>query len=149
MSHPLPGANRSRSRPNPNLPKCHRTYTAEETARLFGVHKNTVRAWIKDGLPVLDSRKPLLIAGDDLANYLRERRARNKRPCGPGQLYCVRCRRPQEPAGAMVDYEIVTPEVGNVVGLCPDCGTLMNRRTALARLAQTIGPTCDVQMLGG
>src|SRR6516162_8070923 len=34
---------------NPRRVKIHRTYTVEEAARLFGVHKNTVRTWLKTG----------------------------------------------------------------------------------------------------
>ena len=41
-------------RPNPKLAKIHRTYTVEEVARLYDVHRNTVRQWIKDGLPSMD-----------------------------------------------------------------------------------------------
>ena len=38
--------------PNYRLVKIHRNYTVEEAARMFGIHKNTVRAWIEAGLPV-------------------------------------------------------------------------------------------------
>ena len=37
--------------PNPRLAKIHRSYSVEEIARLFRVHKNTVRAWLRQGLP--------------------------------------------------------------------------------------------------
>jgi hypothetical protein len=33
--------------PNPRLAKIHRNYTVEEVANVFGVHRNTVRQWIK------------------------------------------------------------------------------------------------------
>ena len=33
---------------NPNRAKIHRNYTVGEVASLLNIHKNTVRAWIKD-----------------------------------------------------------------------------------------------------
>ena len=33
--------------PNPRLIKIHRSYTVEEIAAVLGVHRNTVRQWIR------------------------------------------------------------------------------------------------------
>jgi phage terminase Nu1 subunit (DNA packaging protein) len=41
---------------NPNLAKVNRSYTFEELAAVFGVHKNTVSSWVKNGLPCLKER---------------------------------------------------------------------------------------------
>lgn len=125
--------------PNPRLAKIHRNYTVEEAANLFGVHRNTVREWIKRGLPICDSKKPMLILGKDLAEFLRERRTKNKQACQPGELYCVRCRSPKAPAGDMADYVQVTESLGNLVAICPDCEAFMNRRVSLAKLGQICG----------
>jgi Helix-turn-helix domain len=46
--------------PNPRLVKIHRSYTVEEVARILQKHKNTVRAWIKQGLRPIDGRRPIL-----------------------------------------------------------------------------------------
>ena len=126
--------------PNPRLVKIHRSYTVEEIANLFGVHPNTVRDWIKRrGLPTSDQKRPFLILGRDLVAFLQARRAKNKRPCQPGEIYCVRCRAPKAPAGAMADYEPVTETLGNLIAICPDCNAIMNRRVSLAKLEQIRG----------
>ena len=85
--------------PNHRLVKIHRSYTVEEIAKLFGIHKNTVRGWVKSGLATSDDKRPMLILGHDLAAFLQARRVKNKRPCKPGEIYCVRCRAPKFPAG--------------------------------------------------
>ena len=94
-----------KGRPNYRLVKIHRNYTVEDVARLFGKHKNTVRAWVKAGLPTCDSKRPTLILGRELAAYLLERRTKNKQPCQPDEIYCVRCRAPKRPAGDMAEYQ--------------------------------------------
>lgn len=126
-------------RPNYRLVKIHRSYTVEEIARLFGSHRNTVRAWVKAGLPTCDTRRPTLILGRDLAAYLQARRTKNKRPCQPGEIYCVRCRAPKRPAGDMAEYRPITASLGNIIGICPDCDGMIFRRANLAKLAQIRG----------
>ena len=125
----------SRRHPNPRLAKIHRNYTVEEIATLFGVHRNSVRAWVKRGLPTSDDRRPMLILGRDLVAFLQLQRAKNKRTCQPGEIYCVRCRAPKAPAGDMADYEALTATQGNLIAICPDCETIIYRRVSLAKLA--------------
>lgn len=129
----------SKRHPNPRLAKIHRNYAVEEIATLFGVHRNTVRAWVKRGLPTSDDRRPMLILGRDLVAFLQAQRAKNKRTCQPGEIYCVRCRAPKAPAGDMADYEALTEAQGNLVAICPDCETVIYRRISLARLGQIRG----------
>lgn len=122
------------TRPNPRLAKIHRSYTVDEIAKLYGVHRNTVRAWITRGLPKVDERRPVLVLGSHLAAFLEARRTVNKRPCGPGEIYCLRCREPRHPAGGVVSYHPLTPTQGNLVGRCGCCGAGLNRRASLAKL---------------
>jgi hypothetical protein len=122
--------------PNYRLVKIHRSYAVEEIADLFGIHKNTVRRWVKAGLPTIDDRRPMLILGGELRAFLEARRKKNKRTCRPGEMYCVRCRAPKIPAGDMVDYLPVTEKLGNLKALCPDCDSIMNQRVSTAKLAQ-------------
>lgn len=121
------------------LVKIHRSYSVEEAARLLRVHKNTVREWLRRGLPSIDQRRPIVILGRELADFLYRRRRANKRTCPPGQIYCMRCRCPQVPAGDMADYLPMTATGGNLVGLCPVCDALMYRRVSLSRLGEVLG----------
>lgn len=125
--------------PNPRLAKIHRNYTVEEVASLYGVHRNTVRAWVKRGLPTNDELRPMLILGRDLVAFLQAQRTKNKRTCQPGEIYCVRCRAPKEPAGDMADYEPLTATLGNLIAICSDCETLMYRRVSLSKMDQIRG----------
>ena len=120
--------------PNPRLVKIHRNYNVEEVASLLKVHKNTVREWIKRGLPTIDDKRPTLILGRDLSVFLQARRMKNKQPCKPNQMYCLPCREPKIPAGNMVDYQPRTESLGNLFGICPDCETGMNRAINLEKL---------------
>lgn len=125
--------------PNPRLIKIHRNYTVEEVAGVFGVHRNTVREWVKRGLPISDNKRPMLILGRDLAAFLLARRVKNKRTCQPGEIYCVRCRVPKAPAGEMADYQPLTETLGNLIAICPDCESIMNRCVSLGKLEQIRG----------
>ena len=125
--------------PNHRLAKIHRNYTVEEIATLFTVHRNTVREWVKRGLPTSDQQRPMLILGRDLAAFLQAQRLKNKRTCQPGEIYCVRCRVPRNPAGDLAEYQPVTTTLGNLVGICPDCESMMYRRVNLAKLEQVRG----------
>jgi len=125
--------------PNYRLVKIHRSYTVEEIADLFGLHKNTVRLWVKDGLATIDDRRPMLILGHVLVAFLQARRSRNKWACKPGEIYCVRCRTPKPPAGDVAEYCPITDKFGNLVAICPDCDAIMNRRVSLAKIEQVRG----------
>jgi len=122
--------------PNPRLVKIHRNYTVDEAARLLSIHKNTVRRWIKDGLPTVDDKQPMLILGHDLVTFIKRRRTKNKQPCKPGELYCFRCRGPRFPAEDMAEYSPVTEKFGNLTAICPDCDCIMNKRISWARIGE-------------
>lgn len=122
-------------RPNYRLVKIHRSYTVEEIAGCLRVHRNTVREWIRRGLATCDKRRPTLVLGRDLAAFLRSRRANSRRPCGTGELFCLRCRVPRRPAGDMADYLPRTSTCGDLMALCGRCEAPMYRRVRRAQLS--------------
>jgi hypothetical protein len=106
--------------PNPRLAKTHRSYSVEEISRLFAVHKNTVRAWLRQGLKAIDGQRPTLVRGEELSRFLADRRARTKQACGPGRIYCLACRAPKVPAGKITDCVQSGDTTGTLQGICPD-----------------------------
>lgn len=120
--------------PSPRRVKIHRLYSVEEVSALLGVHKNTVRRWIKSGLKPIDHLRPTMLRGPDVLAFLQDRKAAGKRPCGAGEIYCFKCRTPRSPDGGFVDLEVVSPTSGRLVGLCPNCGTLLFRQVNPAKI---------------
>lgn len=134
------------TRPNPRLAKLHRSYTVDEVARLFGVHRNTVRGWFKAGLQTIDHHRPTMVQGRVLRAFLQGRRDRAKRPCAPGTLYCCKCRVPREPTPGSLVFETRVNGAGSLRGLCATCGCQMFRRARAAALAD-IMPQIPVRIV--
>jgi excisionase family DNA binding protein len=118
--------------------KIHRSYSVSEVARLLGVSKHTVSRWIDAGLPLVASKRPFLIHGSDLREFLKARQP-CKQPCRAGEIFCVRCRTPKRPAFDEVEYIPKTPTTGLLAGLCPTCASMIYRLTKTATLAAASG----------
>ncbi len=119
---------------NPNLVKIHRNYTYEELAEVFGIHKNTVAQWVKDGLPCLKEQRPFLVLGVDAKNFLQARRKYGKRTCKHNEFYCLRCKKPVKPAENFVEYVAISPTKDRLMALCECCEGVVNKFVAYARL---------------
>jgi hypothetical protein len=115
------------------------TYTVAEVAQATGSHRNTVRHWLKSGLSALDRRQPTLIKGTTLKAFIDGRNADRRQPCGPGRMYCLKCRAPKIPAFGEVEYEPKSEKSGRLIGLCPDCSTLIQRRTSARKIREAVG----------
>jgi len=125
--------------PNPRLAKIHRSYSVEEIARLFKVHKNTVRSWFRQGLQGIDGHRPTVARGETVRIFLTERRRRAKQPTGSGRIYCLPCRAPKVPAGNMADCVASSDTTGTLQGICPDCNRMIYRRVNPRKLGAVRG----------
>ncbi|TAJ24768.1 MAG: DNA-binding protein [Nitrospirae bacterium] len=117
-----------RRRPDPRRAKIHRPYDVADIAKLFEVHRNTVRSWLKQGLRAIERVWPTLVLGAELRRFLTEKQGRRKRRLQDGQMYCMPCREPRSPALDMAEYVPLSPTGGNLKALCPECETWMYRR---------------------
>lgn len=125
----------ARLRLNPRRAKIHRSYSVAEAARLFAVSRATVRAWAKAGLATVRISGAILIYGEDLQDFLTERQAAQRTKCSPGTFYCLGCRAARCPRPGSVVLGQTGGRVGNLRAPCPRCGSVMNRRVALSKIA--------------
>ncbi len=125
--------------PNPRRVKIHRSYSVDDAAQLFGCHRNTIRHWQKLGLKPVDGKRPVVFEGLTLAAFLEARRGARQRRLKPGEIYCLPCRAPKEPAGDMAEYVPLTDTRGNLRGICPTCGRLIHRVVSRARIEADCG----------
>ena len=107
------------------------SYSVEDVGDLLDVHTHTVRLWIKAGLPLLDARRPCLIHGTDLAEYLREKQTARRHRCQDYEMFCCKCHCPRAAAGAMADIKIRNRKVAGMSALCAVCSTVMYRAIAV------------------
>lgn len=125
--------------------KKRRTYNVGEAARVADVTPATVRAWIKKGLAIVPDIRPIIIRGADFIAFLQKQRQSRKSPCGPGRLYCLSCKAPKRPAYGQVEFVADGPELGTLTGLCPDCTTVMKRRSSRRSLSNALGDLTLIQ----
>ncbi len=99
-------------------------YDIKDVCKLFDVHEQTVRAWIKAGLPVIDKKKPMLIYGFDLKTFIKAQNDNNKCKTQFDEIYCMKCR----DACSVFQNNITVQHKNNglhVNGQCRNCKTSM------------------------
>jgi len=112
------------------------SYDIAEIAKLFGVHRNTARQWLREGPETIDDRRPLLIHGAALKAFLAERQRARKHVCGRGEFFCFKCRAPRTAYEGMADVAGCTAKIAKLTAMCAVCETEMHRTVRRADLGK-------------
>lgn len=107
--------------PNPMLVKASRTYDVIEAAHALGRTPATIRNWIKDGLVILATRKPYLILGQAIRDYIRAKSASRKTALARDELYCFSCRAARRPRDQVVTVTAQSEKTLRLSGACSTC----------------------------
>lgn len=111
-------------------------YSVDEIARLLGVHSNTVRRWLGDGLAPMDKVTPILIHGSELRRFLSNRRKVRRQRCRPDEFHCFRCRAPRKAATGSVSVASSNLVSLQLRGICMACDGPIWRAGSFTKLAE-------------
>ncbi len=107
--------------------KSHRTYKIEELAECVGVTPQTVRKWIKEGLPAITDRRPFLIIGYLAKAFLKDRKLARKVKRAESDFYCVSCKQPRNAALGFTEIHVMANGRRALKGFCEACETPCSR----------------------
>lgn len=120
--------------PNPMRVKATRTYDVMEAARALGRTAATIRNWIKDGLEVLASRKPFLILGQAIRDYIKGKSASRKASLQNDELYCLSCKSGRRPHNMAVAVIAQNGKTLRLSGVCVACKCACSRIISASKL---------------
>lgn len=92
----------------------------------YGLHPQTVRGWIKKGLPTVAGGRPTLIYGADLREFLAKQNESGKCKTVFHEMFCLKCK----DARPAFKRQIVLEQVNGSVRAkahCQTCKSIMNK----------------------
>ena len=92
----------------------------------YNLHPQTVRGWINNGLPTIDSGKPSLIYGNDLREFLGKMNEANKCETAFEEIFCVKCQQGKPPFRREIKLEHINGYI-KAKAHCQTCKSIMNK----------------------
>lgn len=121
---------------NPSRIKQSLTYTIGEAAEELDVSVATIRNWIRKGLPIETGKRPYLIYGVDLREFIRQNSKARKYKLYDGELGCFSCNASRPPLNGVAAYAPLTVKTGRLSGVCSVCGGKCSRIISTAQLSE-------------
>lgn len=115
--------------------KARRSYSITEMALLFGIDRKTCQHWIKGGLrPIEQGTSPLLVMGEELKKFLKERSKKRKCELKDEEFFCMKCHKAAIAEEGSEKIVKTGKKIGKAnkeqlkkIGVCAACGTKINR----------------------
>jgi hypothetical protein len=109
------------------------SYSVQEIAELCSLHKNAVLTWVRSGLKTIDQKKPYLINGAVLIEYINNKQKSRKHKCKPNELFCFKCRQPRKPKTDSVSITTRNIHRLKISAKCEVCETKMFKEASVQR----------------
>lgn len=108
---------------NPKKLNSYIAYSIKELMELLCVDHKTVIRWIEAGLKTVEgSKKPILIMGQDVKDFLNQRQQKKKFKLKRSEFFCFRCR---QPTNAKKGSTCI--KNGKKLALCRVCSSKISR----------------------
>jgi hypothetical protein len=102
-------------------PNKHRVYSVSQTMALYGVCRNTLSNWIKQGILPTGGKGEQLFLGADLTRFHQERRDRIHLPLSPGEFKCFTCKAAVRPDNSRIQFKPHNLNCFLAKAHCPEC----------------------------
>lgn len=122
-------------------------YSVEEVAHILKRSKHTILQHIKDGLRTIDKKRPYLIRGDAIEEYMNVRNGKRKHKVLYNQMLCMKCKEISAPYENKV---VLHDGIGILAkGICPHCKNIMTKlykKADIERLQNTFEIVKDLSV---
>lgn len=103
------------------------TYSVYEIADLYSLTPDTVFRWVRnEGLKRIVNSKKYFIHSSDLRKFLKKRNKKHKHSCNEGEIFCMKCQKPQKPKNGTLKNKKMPNKTIRVMGKCSVCDTRVN-----------------------
>ena len=120
----------------------HMPYTIKELTGLLHKTEKTLERWMSAGLPIVPGgKRPILILGDDLIEFLKNKDAKNKLKLKRNEFLCMKCKGPRRAKRGSIKFLSDRKE-----GECCVCNGRMSKLIKSRRnlLSDTDSPDINV-----
>jgi integrase len=108
-------------------PKKHFVYTVDDLMTLYGVVRNTVSNWVKEGLKPSDGFTPYVFHGTEVKRFRDARRPTNKTHLRKGEFKCLVCGYRMFPAPESLSCRAAKNGLFGLWGTCSNCGRVVTK----------------------
>lgn len=101
----------------------HMSYTIKELVVILDINEKTFLRWIDSGLKIIPGcKKPILILGSELKEFLKNKDLKKKVKLKRNQFYCFKCK-----IACYAKRGSVKEASGRKTGICRVCSGKMSR----------------------
>ncbi len=112
---------------------CH---DVEAICRIYKIHPKTVHGWFEKGLKPIDNKKPMLIYGYDLKQFLGKVNESKKCSGSFETIFCMSCKEQKNPLQKQIIIEQFEQKFLRVKARCSGCKKPLNKSYPLDELQQ-------------